>query len=354
MKRTLLATTALAAVGVLAAAQPASAAEKLQVEVGGYMNQWFGYAENDDSDLSNFDQKHDTEIHFTGSTTLDNGIEFGINVQLEGSTEADQIDESYLFVEGTFGRVLLGQENSAHYLMHYAPVNYAVGTNESSDGVFDWIPNTTGSNNFDGCMVSTFCRAGDNDSNKITYFTPRFAGFQFGASYIPEFDKGDDQPDDSLYNNGLSFGLNYDQKFGDIRAQASLGYMTANAPDGGDDDLEMGNIGLRLGFGAFTAAASAARIFEGDGVFDQETFVWTAGLAWAQGPLGVSAQYFTSEGDDPAGGEDEYEAIVLSSKYTLAPGINAVGSVFMADWKAGAGGDDNDGYGVVGGLQLTF
>src|SRR5690606_18861891 len=127
MKKTLLASTALVAVAALAA--PASAAEKINVSVGGYMQQWFGWAENDSPAEDGFDQKNDTEIHFKGSTLLDNGLEVGIQVELEGQTEGDQIDESYLWVEGGFGRLVMGKENGANYLMHYAPIEAGIGMN---------------------------------------------------------------------------------------------------------------------------------------------------------------------------------------------------------------------------------
>ena len=77
MKKSLLATTALAALGAVAVAGPATAAEKIKVSVGGYMEQWFGYSDNKNSvnaDRLAFDQQSDGEIHFKGSTTLDNGI----------------------------------------------------------------------------------------------------------------------------------------------------------------------------------------------------------------------------------------------------------------------------------------
>ena len=47
MKKSLLATTALAALGAVAVASPASA--KFDVTVKGYMEQWFGYSDNANS-----------------------------------------------------------------------------------------------------------------------------------------------------------------------------------------------------------------------------------------------------------------------------------------------------------------
>ncbi|MEP6146643.1 MAG: porin, partial [Nisaea sp.] len=121
MKKILLGTTAIVAAGMIAAPS-ADAAEKLKISVGGYMEQWFGYTTAEDqssSDYQGFANVSDTEIHFKGMTTLDNGISVGVNVQLEGnSNPGDQIDESYLIVKGNFGEINLGSENSALYKMN--------------------------------------------------------------------------------------------------------------------------------------------------------------------------------------------------------------------------------------------
>ena len=93
MKKILLGTTAIVAAGMIAAPS-ADAADKIKISVGGYMNQWFGYTTADDEsgEYQGFNNVSDTEIFFTGMTTLDNGISFGVNVQLEGNTSGDQID----------------------------------------------------------------------------------------------------------------------------------------------------------------------------------------------------------------------------------------------------------------------
>ena len=57
-----------------------------------------------------------TEIIFTPNVTLDNGLTFGINVQLEGERTAANIDETYMSISSdSFGRLDLGAENSAGY-----------------------------------------------------------------------------------------------------------------------------------------------------------------------------------------------------------------------------------------------
>ena len=121
-KALLLGTSAIVAAGMFAA--PAHAADPIEISVGGFMNQWFGYQDNDDApgvDTQTFEQWSNSEIIFNGKTTLDNGLQVGIQVQLEANTDtSDQIDESFAFVEGSFGRFVIGSENDAGYLMHYA------------------------------------------------------------------------------------------------------------------------------------------------------------------------------------------------------------------------------------------
>src|SRR3546814_10285793 len=74
VRKTLLATTALAAAtGLVAIASPASAAEKLSVKIGGYFQAYYGYfdVENNDNvgggDYRSHDFFREAEIHFKRS-----------------------------------------------------------------------------------------------------------------------------------------------------------------------------------------------------------------------------------------------------------------------------------------------
>jgi hypothetical protein len=138
MKTQLKLTTAIVAVGLLSAGGGVEAAERLSLQVGGYMEQFVGYVAHDDDnssvDYDGIDVKSDTETHFTGSTKLDNGIEFGVNVQLEGNSSGDQIDESYMIIKGAFGEINIGDENSAMYKMQKSVAQFGTG-NEDGDHI---------------------------------------------------------------------------------------------------------------------------------------------------------------------------------------------------------------------------
>ena len=113
----LIAATALVAAGTMVAT-PAIAEEGVQLGLGGYYNTFFwvgDYSEssNDTRRMTETGLFADGEMHFKGSTTLDNGITFGVQVELEAFQSNDQIDENYAFVEGSFGRLVVGGENTA-------------------------------------------------------------------------------------------------------------------------------------------------------------------------------------------------------------------------------------------------
>jgi len=87
MKKVLIGTSALIAVGLLTA-QGASAADRISLGVSGNYRVLGGFVNQDDGtgQSANGSRNHgigtDGKINFSGSTTLDNGIEVGVRVEL--------------------------------------------------------------------------------------------------------------------------------------------------------------------------------------------------------------------------------------------------------------------------------
>jgi outer membrane protein OmpU len=364
MKKSLLATTAMAALCAVAVAGPASAAENIKIGVGGYMEQWFGFADNKESlrpDRSGFDQQSDGEIHFKGSTTLDNGLKIGVNVQLEAQTDGDTIDEQYAYVQGSFGRVLLGSENAANYLMHYGIPSHGV-TIDSGDHA-SWIAN------YDFTSGRTNGRGIDNDSEKLTFITPRFQGFQVGASYVPELAQDSDNGPsgvDNTRDNGFAVAANFMKSFNDVKVMASAGFMDFGSDSGAftqPTDLDSYSVGLRLGTAGFTIAGTygkedrvgpqlnAAGVAVGTQGKSGTQETVGLGVSYAGGPFAVSLAYIGSERSNT---QEEQDAFELGAKYKLGPGIDVRGSLLYAEGKDLNGADEVDGIAIVGGLKLGF
>lgn len=375
MKKVLLGSTAIVAAGMIASAPSAIAAEKIKIGVGGYMEQWFGYASGDDNsteDFSGFDVKSDAEIIFKGKTTLDNGISVGVNVQLEGNANAgDQIDESYLIIKGGFGEINIGSENSAQYKMHYAPADFGIGMNSG-----DWSSWTGVAGTDAGAAISkggafrapfgaTYVeplRA--NDSEKVTYYTPRIEGFQFGVSYSPDTNQdANAQPNRDGNTDLAMMGLNFNRNFGSTNFRASLGYGTVlDEADGTNDTPTSFNAGVGLKMGGFGVGISYAS-FEDHGAQDGSGM--NAGVNYSSGPWGVSLAYFhgNRDGTNTAGvisGESEQDTVYLSAKYALGAGVTAAGTIGHTNLKSddtalvGTEHDDVSSTYVVVGLKVGF
>jgi len=357
MKKVLLGSTAIVAAGMIAA-PTAMAAEKLSASVGGYMEQWFGYTsvseDNSTRDVDGFDVKSDSEIHFKGSTTLDNGIEFGVNVQLEANTNSgDQIDESYAIIKGSFGEINIGSENSAMYKMHYAPSDFGIGINSGDQG--DWAALSgsavSSSGYFRGVLGSTYIEPNRaNDSEKLTYYTPRFAGFQIGASYSPDTNQDNNGPVDrnTSVTDMVAFGANYSGDFGGASVGVSGGYGTFLETASGTAEPEAYNLGLTIGVGGFGAGVSWASADDSNADGD----AYNVGISYSSGPFGVSLTYFHGEVENSS----EQDTIHLSGKYTLGPGVSANATLGHAEFQdAGtAGSDEVEATYLVTGIRLSF
>ncbi|GLQ04955.1 porin [Sneathiella chinensis] len=357
MKKVILGTTALVAASALTAGT-ASAAEGIKLNLGGYLQSSFVVADYDDGDQLPTDVRHEGEVFFTGSTTLDNGLKFGVNIQLEAYTASDQIDETFMFVEGSFGRVNVGSEDSAAYLMHYSspspvPAWGLVSPNANASGLGNpsTLPNELG------------------DSDKITYFTPRFAGFQVGASFTPDGDKETTSAtvyapiaNEGVEDEAYSFGVNYQNTFNDFSVGASLGYQLITRDLAVLEDTDEIAAGLTVGFGGFNVGAAYKFTDNDSGIEDLEREDWNVGVTYGQGPWEIGVQYAGVKYDDL--GDGDLHAWVIGGNYVLGPGITAFGGVqfwdaddeyvFVNDALSGVSGTGNDATVFFVGTALSF
>jgi hypothetical protein len=374
MKKILLGSTAIVAAGMIAAVPSADAASKMKLSVGGYMEQWFGFTSGDDGvaqDYSGFSTVSDGEIHFKGSTKLDNGITVGVNVQLEAQQGGDQIDEQYMTVSGGFGQIIIGDENSAMYKMHYAPSDFGIGTN--SGDVTSWnkpVSDAEGDSiamggHYRAPFGATYIEPNAvNDSANISYFTPRVSGFQLGLSYAP---------DGSQDNNGLPnrdttntdyimVGANFVQKRGGMSVGISGGYGTVTDAAAGGVEPEATSFGIKMGMGGVSAGVSYAN-YSDHGNADAEGI--NAGIAYSSGPMGVSVNYYHGEKDGNNGdaatldGQAERDVIHLSAKYAMGPGVTLAGTLGHAVYSSDDADIDNSvdesaSTYVVMGLKVGF
>lgn len=318
-KTTLLASVALFAVS----SATVEAADKIQLKLGGYLETAFIAAEYDTGDQLPTDIRHEGEVHFSGSTVLDNGLEFGVNIQLEARQSTDQVDETYMYVQGSFGRINVGSEDSSAYLMHYYapdPVP-AISLNDphmkaSGFTTPNSFPNEIG------------------DADKITYLTPRLAGFQAGASFTPDADEetstGAASPYEGIAARGdedeaFSLAANYKRNAGNMSLAASIGWQVVTRDTAGLEDTDEIAAGLKVGYGGFTVGGAYKYSANDSGTNDLDRHDWNLGVTYGRGPWSFGVQYAGIALDDAGNGEQH--AIVIGGKFLLGAGITAFGGV---------------------------
>ena len=377
MKRALLGTTALIGAG-LGAAPPAAAESPIQLSVGGFFRTaYMVVLDDDNSGQDSFNPEpgddraedgvfSDAEIHFVGRTVLDNGLEVGARVELEGEDDADdQIDEAWIWFAGGFGEVRIGSDDEALANSCILPPG---GTANFSA----FSPNQWGANSLNelpiAAVSNSACTGVDDkgDAQKIIYFSPLLYGFQLSASYTPN-------PDSETHGDGVGAHLGMPAKTpsglfpeddGDADSDASI-YLTYSYQGrdwgltwGGGASLEMGTdstdfldfkdqtfyqTGLTIDIGRF----SIGGVFEyyddiesaevRDGEFTQDLNAWVAGggMAYNYRAWTFGAQYSyrqdTFRQDFGAGFDFKTEQVqqraVATVNYALGPGINLDGEV---------------------------
>lgn len=394
MKKGLFATTAIVAAAAAVSLAPQNAAAQddggINLSVGGYYDFFYTLSDqdepadnetftNDGGDFRSDRVRSEGEIHFSGDTTLDNGIQVGINVQLEAETSGDQIDEHYMFMEGSFGRVQVGAENSAPYLMHYAAPAEGILVNSPDFRPF----RTSGLGVF---QTSTYV-VGSSDANKLTYFTPRIAGIQLGGSYAPDTEETSGAAQstglyaDDAAGRAYGIGANYVNSFNGFDVAVSGGYEMIENEQGGDDRDDF-STGLNVGYGGFTVGGSYRYIDGASATAETadvgsvrtlasglnipanteelsseiEAQIFDVGVSYNTGPWGVSLTWLRGETefDGFGGAEDTHDSAILGVNYALGTGINVVGNVHYISLDAESTGYDGDGYAGSLGMMLSF
>jgi predicted porin len=348
-----LGSTALA--GAAIAASPALAEEPIRLSVGGYFKTAYMVVFDDDGEEELGNEHNtdgffsDSEIHFTGSTVLDNGLEVGARVELEGETDSDQIDEAWIWFSGGFGEVRIGSEDEALANACIVPPG---GTGNFSA----FSPNQWGANTEDflaALSSNTVCAGVDDfsDAQKIVYITPNFAGFQLTVSYTPD-STNETHGDGGGPHVGMPQHVTFTSRH-NVSAYGTYSYegmgwgVTAglggswegHREQGGGFDLSLQEssfyqAGLNLSFGNFSVGVVGEYfddILTMQGTnFSVDSDAWVAGIgaAYQMDAWTFGLQYSHKETDDESGGalsaEDftsQQDRVVGTLVYALGPGM---------------------------------
>jgi outer membrane protein OmpU len=282
-------------------------AEPFDFSVGGYFN---SVVYNVDADTAYDDKdkssertafqdisfQEDAEIIFKGKGKTTHGLTVGMQIQLEGATEKDQIDEHYIYVSGDFGKVEVGAENSgANKLQIFAPRFAGWKTYDNNFGTWSSVAK------YEKPKHDNYSA----DANKLTYYSPKFSGLEVAYSITPSSENKEGAGTDALlakldgtqtHEDIHSFGLRYTAKLGGIRVKTSF---TTEKGDYIEGDENKGD--------------------ENKGEMEETAY----GLSLSSGRVTLGATHFLSD-EHKAGGNDwEITHVGLAYKWSKATTIGA-------------------------------
>jgi hypothetical protein len=390
MKKTLLATTAVAAAALYAQ----SAQAQIVVSLGGYTEFFGAYYDDDVGGRTNREFELETEIVVRADGKADNGLLYGTKVELQNDTDTSSVgvDEASVYLGGTWGRIELGDfDGAADTLAIYAPV---IGMEQIDGDAYDFlsvqVPEETGTI-FGAPPMGSLVQAPDaGDSTKIMYITPRFAGFQGGVSYATQ---SDSEAQNVVgfktfggYKDFWEAGVNYTGEVYGFSLAASVTGSGATGQDlgivGGPslEDFVAWQAGAQLGYGGFKVGggyidAGDYNAVSGVPASSGDSSVWHAGISYTAGPVAVGLTYADAEGFKdrpdvalriPATYATSYKTYGGGVAYTIAPGLTVQADVMYVDEDLrdvatnGAGAitgtttTSNEGYVAVFSTRLDF
>jgi hypothetical protein len=354
MKKALLVSTAIVG-GPLLLATPAMAGG-VEFSIGGNMDIQAGFMDADvDLPDRGYDIVTDTEIHFNFKGEADNGLRYGAQVQLEADQGGtNNADEVWTWLEGNWGRVQLGDQDGAEDTMVYDAGLTQSGVGGIDGDIDRWFTNVGNATSFPDI-------ADTSDATKVTYFTPRIAGIQVGASFTPQTNSSgqnvanDTPAGNSAFENHIALGVNYKETINNVGFGFSLGGGFGDAVNQDREDYAAWVAGGFVEYAGFSFAGSYGDNGDtrgGSGGDVDDDFFYDVGLGYSMGPWGTSIGYLHSEFEQGST-DDEYDIFAITGGYSYAPGLYAYADLMFVSSDS-AGTEDNEGTVLLIGHVLSF
>ena len=380
MKKILLGTTVL--VGAAALSSAAFAGETPKVTIGGFSDFQVGIVgEDNDSTERAGAFRSDNEISFKVDGKTDSGLGYGGQINLEADTSDDadsqgfNASRTFVYMDGMWGRVQMGSDLGVSNTMKVDASSIARATG-GIDGDFTYFG--VGTNTPTGEQVIATPdlvldygagQLGDESTenfNKVSYYTPRFSGFQAGISYLfdtngsnrgQDVDRGDSTAGQA--ENVFVGAINWEGKFDQVGIMLGANGEWGNGETAATEDLRTYQVGAKFTYMGFAVAGSYGNW--GDSLsttagLDDRDF-WTVGAAYETGPFGVSVTYLDSNYQESATVDNEFNNLSVGVDYKLAPGFTPYAEVSFLEIDSGAGvgvAEDNDATVFIAGTQLSF
>ena len=315
MRKVLLTTTALIALGGISAASA--------IDISGSYD--FNYTNADDGTAdtggnNNTSFASDALVKFSGSTTADNGLTFGGHYSINAS---GSVEDQGLTISGDFGKFMAGQTD---------------GPVDANDGFMNMSTYVETGHDTGNSTVNGSAALSDNATQgKIGYSSPNISGFQLHVSME---DAGTSSKADNVATlltyemAGLKVG------YGQMESPQSAGTGADTSQSNWGFGYTYGDVNVRYSVGTDTTGGAG-------GTADTSkitTIDYGAHYSGIEG-IGLYISVVKSEeklaASDNTG--DQMDSTAVGLEYSVAPGVNVLLEQTASDFSdATAGGTNND------------
>ena len=170
---------------------------------------------------------------------------------------------------------------------------------------------------------------GNNDNNKIAYFTPAMGGLKAGVSFE------DSGPNANANTDRTEYGASYSMTMGEMGVVIEFNEGDANNATNGQLNTTHTNYGATVTAGAVTVLVShgeqkdATSDMKADGIavkYDMGGGMYVAGMTMSSND---------TEQSTAALGDEKYSSAVAEIGYTVAPGLTAKVTHIDYDYQRG-------------------
>jgi hypothetical protein len=305
------------------------------------------------------------------SNESENGLLYGAVVNLKTTALSSMQGGSYLYAESDFGRLEAGSRMGAQNMMSVSAYSIAAATGDDWTAYANLNPKvygasgaTVGAYNGDysdyGLVYTGYGEASEQVRN-VTYYTPKYNGFQVGVSYSPDatnLGDGDIKKDGKRHTyytkaggagidvvasvkNLMGAAFTYEHNLSDgvdLKLGAGIEQGKYEAKDNAGAKVKLAehklyNVGATLTYGTWSVAASYADAGKSGTHSDyhfgkRKNVLYTGGIAYNDGPFGVSLTYLHNDRL-----KNKLDSYTLGTDYVLAPGFKPYAEVTSFNFK---------------------
>lgn len=347
---------------------------ELDVTLGGEVSFQAAMFDTDRTDSSDRDFASTSDMFIRASGTAENGMEYGALVSLLTSTsDTNNSKRTYVYAQGGWGRVELGDNDGASELGLYAPT---VGVGQIDGALNDFIFFSDRADTQGDLGDANFKPLDSFRATKATYYTPVIAGFQAGASYAPEWDSsatGESVQfltDAGQASNIVELALRYQDDIGPVNLGVSGQYNFGEGADMGggliSNNLSAWGLGMTAAYKGFTVGGGYTH--DGNSLnsrtqVNDDVSSWNIGATYEQGAWGVGISYLAYDLDQNGsvtgslpsdGSSGKFTLTALGATYAVAPGLAVGADLGFYDRDRDAPAVDTNGWVLVTEVRASF